>query len=188
MSPIAQSNGHDAPRLIAELIPCVATKFDDLFVRIEDAVGEPVVADELPDVFGWVEFRRLGRQGQDGDVVGQAELFRGVPAGLIKDEDGMCAGIDCGADLGEMGVHRLGVAPRQDQADSLTFLRTDGAEDAGPFGAQILWGAGPRAALGPAAGDLVFLADPSFVLVPNFDFHLRIELCPDRLQLGGEVF
>lgn len=64
MSPIAQSNGHDAPRLIAELIPCVATKFDDLFVRIEDAVGEPVVADELPDVFGWVEFRRLGRQVQ----------------------------------------------------------------------------------------------------------------------------
>jgi hypothetical protein len=35
---------------------------------------------------------------------------------------------------------------------------------------------------------LVFSPDPSFVLEPNFDFHALIELRPDRLQLGGEVF
>ena len=188
MSPIAKSDGHDAPGLVAEFIPSVAAELDDLLVRLEDAIGEPVVAHELPDVFGGVEFRRLGRQGQDCDVVWQAELFGGVPAGLIKDEDRMCARIDRGANLGQMGVHRLGVAPRQDQADSLTFCWTDGAEDIGPLGAQILWGAGPGAALGPAAGDLVFLTDPSLVLEPDFDLHALIELRPDRFQLGGEVF
>ena len=37
-----------------------------------------------------------------GDVVGEAEFGRGVPSGLIEDEDGMCAGTDGCADFGQM--------------------------------------------------------------------------------------
>src|SRR5262249_61421576 len=40
---------HDAPRLIDELVPCRTTMVDEIVVGFEDAVGEPVVAHELPD-------------------------------------------------------------------------------------------------------------------------------------------
>jgi hypothetical protein len=41
---LAQSDGHDAPRLIDELVPCRTTMVDEIVVGFEDAVGEPVVA------------------------------------------------------------------------------------------------------------------------------------------------
>src|SRR6266576_6937181 len=50
VGPLAQSDGHDAPRLVDELVPCRTTMVDEIVVGFEDAVGEPVVAHELPDV------------------------------------------------------------------------------------------------------------------------------------------
>ena len=52
-APIAQSEGHDAPRLIDELVPGVAAVIDDVVVGGEDAVRQPVFAHELPDVLDW---------------------------------------------------------------------------------------------------------------------------------------
>src|SRR5436190_17680552 len=49
--PNAQADGHDCPRLIDEFVPGVATVLKDVVIGLEDAIGEPVVADELPDVF-----------------------------------------------------------------------------------------------------------------------------------------
>jgi hypothetical protein len=48
MSPLVPSDGHDAPRLIAQFIPGAAAEVDDLLAEIEDAVGEPIVAHVLP--------------------------------------------------------------------------------------------------------------------------------------------
>ena len=53
------------------------------------AVRQPVVAQELPDVLDRVEFRRAGREQDDGDVVGHMELGRAVPADLIHKQNGM---------------------------------------------------------------------------------------------------
>lgn len=61
MGAIARTDGDDAPWLIGEFVPCVATQGDDLLVIPEDAVREPVLAHELPDVFDGVEFRRSRR-------------------------------------------------------------------------------------------------------------------------------
>src|SRR6266496_2937898 len=55
MCPIAQADRHDGPRLVDEVVPGVAAVIDDVVVGLEHAVGEPVVADELPDVFDRVE-------------------------------------------------------------------------------------------------------------------------------------
>ena len=52
MGPIAQSDGHDPPAMIGELVPGVAAKLDDVVVGIEGAVEQPVVARELPDAGG----------------------------------------------------------------------------------------------------------------------------------------
>ena len=48
---------------------------EDMVVGFEDAVGEPVVPHELPDVFDRVQFRTFRRQRQEGDVVGGFEGF-----------------------------------------------------------------------------------------------------------------
>jgi hypothetical protein len=60
-----------------------------------------------------------------------------VPAGLIDQEHGVCAGRDGLGNLGEMQVHRLGIAGEQDQGRALTLFRADGTEDIGRGGALI---------------------------------------------------
>ena len=71
-------------------------------------------------------------------------------------------------DLREVQVHRLGVACGQDQGCALALFRADGTEDVGGSGALVAGRTWARAALRPAAGDLVLLADTSLVLKPNF--------------------
>ena len=44
MCPPAQSDGHDAPRLIDEPVPGEAAVIDDVVVGFEDAVRRPIVA------------------------------------------------------------------------------------------------------------------------------------------------
>lgn len=51
MRPFAESDGHDLPRLVDELVPCGAAMGDDVVVVLEDTVGEPVVAHELCQTF-----------------------------------------------------------------------------------------------------------------------------------------
>ena len=43
---------------------------DDVVVGFEDTIRQPVVAHELPDAFGRVEFRASGRQWHQSDVRG----------------------------------------------------------------------------------------------------------------------
>ena len=57
---MAQSDGHDAPWLIDELVPCVATVIDEIVIALEDAVREPVVAHETPDIFDRVQLWAFG--------------------------------------------------------------------------------------------------------------------------------
>ena len=68
MGPLSQSDGHDPPGLIGKLIPSFAAMVDEIIVGFEDAVREPIVAHELPDVFHRVELGAFRRQGDDGDV------------------------------------------------------------------------------------------------------------------------
>ena len=42
MRPLAQSDGHDAPGLIDELVPSVTAMVDEIVVGFEDAIGEPL--------------------------------------------------------------------------------------------------------------------------------------------------
>jgi hypothetical protein len=112
-----------------------------------------------------------------------------MPAGLVDQEDGVGAGRDDLGDLGEVQVHRFGIAGWQDQGRALALLWADGTEDVGGGGALITRSAGTGAPLGPPAGDLVLLADPSLVCEP--DFYLvafdRL-LARDCVQTRGEVF
>jgi hypothetical protein len=55
---------------------------DDVVVGFEDPVREPIVPHELPDIFLRVEFRALGRQGDQRDVARDVQAARQMPASL----------------------------------------------------------------------------------------------------------
>ncbi len=59
--PVSQSDGHDDPWRVGELVPGVAAVVDDIVVALEDPIREPILAREAPDVFGRVELRALSR-------------------------------------------------------------------------------------------------------------------------------
>lgn len=188
MGPIAQSDGGDPPGLIDEAVPGEAAMAEDIAVGCEDAIGQLVVPHELPDVLDRVQLRRLRRQRQQGDVVGHWQLRRGVPAGLVEQEDGMGAGRDGARDLFQMQGHGVGGAAGQDQGGALSFGRADGAEDVDRAGSLIVRRRRPCAAARPAAGDLVLLADPRLVLEPDLYGLAGGVARRDRRQDIGEVF
>ena len=84
MGPIAHAERHDGPGLSFELVPGITAVIEDCVSIFEHAVGQPVVADELPDVFLRVQLGTLWRQWHDGDVVRHDELVREVPTSLVE--------------------------------------------------------------------------------------------------------
>ena len=188
MGPIAHADGHDRPGSIDELVPSLTAGVDDVVMACEDPVRQPVVAHELPDILDRVELGRAGGEQDDGDVVGHVELGGAVPAGLIHEQDGvgaLCNGLRY---LGQMQGHGRAVAERHDKAGALALFGTDGSEDVGRAGALVAGAEGPGAALGPAARDLVLLADASLVLEPDLYFGARRLAARDLRQQVGEVF
>lgn len=188
MCPVPKTDGHDAPGLVGELVPGLAAVGEDVVVAAEDPVGEPVLAQELPDVLHRVQLGRTGRERQEGDVRGHLEAPRHVPAGLVEDQDGMCIRVDRGADLGEVSLHRVRVGEGHHQRRALSELRADRAEEVGPFRALVVRCSGPGAAPCPAAGDQVLLADTGFVLEPDLDPLAAGVALADRFHDRGEVF
>jgi hypothetical protein len=131
MCPLPHSDGHDAPWLIDEVVPGEAAMVDDVVVGLEDAVREPVVAHELPDVLDRVELGASGRKRQQGDVGRNNQFGRAMPSRLIEDNDGVSTRRDMEGDLLQMHAHRFAVAARHDDAGSLAFSGADRTKDPG---------------------------------------------------------
>src|SRR5271157_742796 len=111
-----------------------------------------------------------------------------MPSGFVEHEDGVATRRNVLGDFIEMQLHRLDVAPGQDQADRLALLRADRAEDVGRGGALVARGRGPRSPLGPAPGDLVLLSDARFVGEPDlYGAGINAFFARDFLQAGWEI-
>ena len=160
----------------------------DVLVALEEAVREVVVSEELPDVFGGIEFGRSRRKRQQGDVIRHAQVKRGVPSRPIQDQNRMGASGHLCADLPEMGLHCLGVAPRHDQPGTFSLGRTDRAENIGPLCALVMGCPGAGASSRPSSCDLVFLTNPALVLPPQFYRRVGWERVADLIQLGWQGF
>ena len=162
---------------------------DDVVEGFEDSVREPVFAHELPYVFLRVELRAFCRQGDQRDVRRDDQSAREMPARLIDEKRGVCARRDLSGDFGEMEVHRLCIASWQDERCALAVLGTDRAEDIGRGGSLVFRGDRACAALGPAARDLVLLADARLVCKPDFyGGGLDAFFMPDLRQALREAF
>lgn len=111
-----------------------------------------------------------------------------MPARAIEDEDAMCSGRDGARDFGQVGRHRLGVDGGQDQACRNASCRTDRAEDIRPLITCVARRTGSGAAPGPDAGQGSLLADPGFILEPDFDGFALRSLRDRRRYRRAEVF
>ena len=101
----------------------------------------------------------------------------------------MFAGGNGLADFLKMQVHRLRVAHGQNESSALALVGTDRAEDVGRGGALIARGRRPRSPLGPAARDLVLLADACLVREPDFQSgEADARLQGDIAKARGETF
>jgi len=160
---------------------------DDVVVRCEDAVGEPVIAHELPDVLDRVQLGTFGGQRDDADIAGHIELVGHVPASLIHQYHRVGTWCDRERYLDEMERHGFGIAERQDQTGALAKIGADCTEDIGRFRPLVLRCRGPCSAPCPAARDLVLLADARFVLEPYLYGCCARESGFDLCQLGRKA-
>jgi hypothetical protein len=123
-----------------------------------------------PDDLHQVQFRRIRRQLNQGDVVRNPEpLALLVPSGTVADQHGVCARRHLGADLLEVLVHALGVGGRQDDGSALSMRGADRAIHIGGVMTIVAHHGRSRAAFGPDVGMPALLSDPGFVLEPDLD-------------------
>ena len=189
MCPVTQSDGHDAPGLIDELVPGVTAVVDDVGLGAKDAIGQPVVADELPDILDRVQFGTFGRQRHQRDIGRHHEAIRQVPPGLVEQQHGVRPGRHRARHLGQVQVHRCGVAAGQDEPRGLALPGADGAKDIGRGGTLVLRRRRSGTAPSPAPGDLVLLADTCFVGKPDlYRGQFDALLLGNFVQEGREFF
>ena len=188
MRPLPHADGHDAPWLTDEVVPGEAAVVDDVVVGFEDAVRQPVVTHELPDVLDPVQLGASRRQRQQRYIGRNDQFGRTVPSGLIKDDHGVGARRDVEGDLFKMHAHRLAVAAGHDDASSLAFGGADRTEDPCRGAPLIARSRRARAAPRPAPGELGLLPDPGFVLLPQLYGCSFGETCADLRQTGSEAF
>lgn len=74
----------------------------ELVERLEMPVGYRLV-EEGPEVFGRLQFRRVGRQVDEPDAVGDGEARLGVPAGVVEhqNDDAVASGAGLAREGGE---------------------------------------------------------------------------------------
>ena len=109
-------------------------------------------------------------------------------ASPVQQQRRVTARFDLPGDGCQVLGHGVGVAPRHDQRRPLALLGADGAEDVGRYRALVLRRRGPGAALGPAPGQLVLLADAGLVAEPDLEpGGVDGFLARNRVQAGTEA-
>ena len=179
--------GGDPAWVIEHGVPGVLASIEDVLIGSEQAVAEEVVFEVLPGLFGWIALWGVGRDIDQGDIAGNAQPLRAVPAGAVGDHGGVDLGGECGADFIEVQLHHGGVGAGENQADSAAALRAEGAEDIGILIAGVEGHRRPRPCGSPAVGATAFLPDARFILAPKLN-GLAGMGGGDCLEFCGEFF
>ncbi len=179
--------GGDPTRFIEHGVPGVRAGIEDILIGHEQAVAEEVVFEVLPGFFGGIALWGVGRDSDQGDIGGNAQLLRTMPAGAVGDHSGVDLGRECGADFIEVQLHHGGVGVGENQANGTVALRAEGTEDIGIIIARIDRHRRARACGSPAVGAAAFLSDAGFILAPQLN-GLAGMGGGDDLQCGGKFF
>lgn len=163
----------------------MADGIDDGGIAVEHPVREVPLAQVEPDPFDRVQFRRIGRQTQQGYVGRDDQVVAGVPAGAVEYHDGVLVLGKRGREASQELVHRRGRDGGQHQAEIPAGDRFDGGEDIGKAVALIDRPARAQATQPPAAARPAFLAEPGFILEIQRDPLARMRPCRAG-ESGGE--
>lgn len=164
-------NGFD---IVGEGVPGTATGIDDRVIVDEHLEAQKALSQIQPDPFDRIEFRAVGRQNDQGDVLWQDELLGAMPAGLIEHHDDMDVfGHGFGERL-QKDRHGCGVGRGQDEAEGIAGFGSHGAEDIGRFEAPITDACSALAFWPPAMTKATFLTNSGFVLEVQTDRFVRM--------------
>ncbi len=111
-----------------------------------------------------------------------------MPSGPVHEQHGDCAGRDGAADFVQVFLHGVGIGVGHHQPGARAPRRTDGAKQIGVFVTLVPWLAGARSGLRPLVNETVLLADPGFVLPPDFDGGFGRQMAYRGRQRAREVF
>ena len=188
MCPVPHADRRDCLGLSDEPVPGVTAGVEDVLIGLEDAAGEPVLAQVLPDVLDRVEFGRSRRQQDDREVLGNLQLVGPVPTGAVHKDDGVRPGRDVAADFLEMHLHGGGVGPGQHEGRARAAPGTDGAEEIGVLVALIGGQARSASLLRPKPDAAVLLAEPGLILEPDLDARVLGQMAYVGRERAREVF
>ncbi len=175
----------DSVWFCCEGIPGLAAGLDNCFGVVEHAEGKEALAQIEPDPLDRVEFRTVGWQRHQREVVRNGECAFVVPTGAVEDHGGVDVVWPGSGEAGEEQVHDLGVDGGQYESKVLAGGRTDGGEDVGPLVADLTRARGALASEPPAVTDPALVADAGLVLEPEFEALVGVGF-GDRLQGRAE--
>lgn len=171
-----------------EVSPGFASGVDDGVIALEDAVREPVGAEELPDILDGVQLWSARGQKDQRHVPGDVERARGVPAGAVEQQDSVRVFGDRAGDFVEVELHRCCVGVGHGERRAGSARRTNRPEQPGALITLVGGLARPRSASCPLADDSVLLTDPGLVLEPDLDRLSLGDANQMRVQRRSEVF
>jgi hypothetical protein len=130
---------------------------------------------EGPEMFGWLQFWRIGWEEEQMEVVWHAQALGAVPARAIQHEDNLLAGtrtngLGKGSEFGfkEGHAHR-----RRRMKDCATGSGMDKADEIAPFVAMLDWGEWTLVVQSPDFAQDRFQANAMLVHGPQLDRRLR---------------
>ena len=159
----------DSVWFCCEGVPGLAAGLDNRFGVVEHAEGKEALAQIEPDPLDRVEFRTVGRQRHQRDVVRNGERALIVPTGAVEDHGGVDVVWPDSGEAGEEHIHDLGVDAGQHEGEVLAGGRAHGGEDVGPLVSDLTWARGALAPEPPAMTDPALVADAGLVLEPEFE-------------------
>ena len=85
--------GSDTACFIEHGVPGVLSGIEDILIGQEHTIAEEVVFEILRGFFGGIALWDVGRDIDQGDIAGNAQLLRTVTAGAIGDHGGVDLGL-----------------------------------------------------------------------------------------------
>lgn len=167
--------------------PGVRGGFGEVVMVLVASIRPVVASQVVPEILDGVEFRRVGRQRDQGDVRRDLESLGGMVAGLIPDQDGVNVGAQLLGELLKEVIDHGGIQMGRQQSDALTRAGANRSQHIEIIVLRLSHRPWPRALFGPHAGQRSLLPEARFILEPDFDSLVGMGRT-DGLHLLDNVF
>ena len=178
--------------------PSVGGGFGEVVIVLVASVRPVVASQVMPEILDGVEFRRVWRHRDQGDVRRNLESLGGMVAGLVPNQDGVNVGSQFVGELLKEVIDDGGIQMRRQQSDALTGAGANRSQYIEVIVLRLSHGPWPRALFGPYAGQRSLLPEARFILEPDFDslvgmgrtndFHLLDDVFLKALWASGSLF